>query len=158
MLHTRPLPPPELVRLVTESLNSFTNLFLFPSPPTPRQPSFYCLSLFKNSVFTVFGCAASLLWHKGCLVVARGLNCSMTGGFSFLVRDWICISRTGRQILTHWTTREIPLFSSSEFNFFSDSTTCDASAGSVVCLVYFISIMPSKPIHVAASCRISFLF
>ena len=42
------------------------------------------------------------------VVAARGLSCSVACGSS-LTRDWTCVPCIGRQILNHWTTRDVPI-------------------------------------------------
>ena len=50
------------------------------------------------------------LWNVGfSLVEACGLICPVVcGNPSFLTRDQTCIPYIGRQILNHWTIREVP--------------------------------------------------
>ena len=50
--------------------------------------------------------------HTGSVAAARQLSCSECGiwDLSFLIRDQTHIPWIGRQILSHWTTREAPTF------------------------------------------------
>ena len=57
----------------------------------------------------VCGTRALSLRCAGSVVVARGLSCSVAcGNLSSLTRDWTRVPCIGRQILYHWTTREVP--------------------------------------------------
>ena len=59
--------------------------------------------------FSFSGCAGSSLWHAGISSVARGF-CGPPGmcDLSFPTRDTTHVSRIGRWILNHWTTKEVP--------------------------------------------------
>ena len=48
--------------------------------------------------------------HTGSVAAARQLSCSECGiwDLSFLIRDQTHIPWIGRQILSHWTTRQVP--------------------------------------------------
>ena len=61
------------------------------------------------------GTQALQLWCAGSVVVARRLSCHVQVQFphgmwnlSSLTRDRTCVLCIGRQILNHWTTREVP--------------------------------------------------
>ena len=47
-----------------------------------------------------------LLWSTEAVAVALGLSCWEACGI-FQTRDWICVPCTGRQVLNHWTPREV---------------------------------------------------
>ena len=55
-------------------------------------------------------CRLQELWQAGSIVVAHGLHYSVTWQHvgSSQTRDRTCVSCIGRQILKHWTTREVP--------------------------------------------------
>ena len=56
------------------------------------------------------GLSSSLaLYSTGSIVVAHGLGCSLACGIS-QTRDQTCVSCIGRQVVNHWTTKEIPIF------------------------------------------------
>ena len=51
-----------------------------------------------------------LLWFMDSLVAACRLRCSTACGYQFPIRDQTCVPWAGRQIVIHWTTRNIPEF------------------------------------------------
>ena len=48
------------------------------------------------------------LWCAGSLVVVCGLSCCGTWDLSFPTRHQTCVSPIARQLLNHWTSREVP--------------------------------------------------
>ena len=65
------------------------------------------LVLFCFLILAVLGLCRGML--VGSLVVVCGLSCSAAPGILVpLIRDWAHVPCTGRQILHHWTTREVP--------------------------------------------------
>ena len=55
--------------------------------------------------------ALGLQWlqHRASEVVVHRLVCAMACGICFWTRDWTPVPCIGREILHHWTTREVPI-------------------------------------------------
>ena len=67
----------------------------------------FCIEVVSFFFFSQF----IYLWLPWVLVVVRGLSSGHMGSWSFPTRDWACVPCIGRWILSHWTTREIPVVS-----------------------------------------------
>ena len=80
--------------------NSFT------APEIPCTPAIHPLYLFIFYMKKAF--CFSFFWLHRVLVVARGLFCCSMWDLLPLTRDRTHIPCIGRQMLNHWTTREIP--------------------------------------------------
>ena len=107
-----------------------------PSPPIPRldwHASHFIASfllfpfkyLFIYLATSDLGCSVQVslwLWCAGSVVAVHGLSCRVPQGtlISSTIRDWTHVPCAGRQILNHWTTREIPCL----FSFLAVITLC----------------------------------
>ena len=72
---------------------------------------YFLLSIFFSFVLSLFHCIRCSLRCMGfSLVAVPGLTCSSgMWDLSFQTRDQICIPCTGRQIINHWMTRDVPV-------------------------------------------------
>ena len=75
-----------------------------------RVFSLHCTGFSPAVVCRLSSCGLQALEHAGSVVAAHGLSCPACGmwDLSSLTRDRTCVPCLGRQILNHWTSREVP--------------------------------------------------
>lgn len=115
--------------------------------PSPWQSSFYWLSLFKHSLFIVFGCVCCGTWAW----LLHGMwDSSSSGGLNLHILHWKADSGPSEKSLY-----SLPL----NLTFFQVPLLVIPLQYLSFCVQFTsLSIIPSKSVHVVASSRISFFF